>query len=669
MPTTHKMLIDLEVEKNQLTDDLITKNIEVNDGVKLGELLSNVYGLNNREQLDEYVGFSSGKVTLSENSQTLNIPNLPRKPKKLLLTRYQTVMDSVPTISGITDTIYGIFQCNLERVVLSVPSTYITKGFVFLTNKSVSTTNALLRSVQKNTSLVSYADGTFSIDADIVKYVNDNIQPYFYKGEYEWIAEFDDSEFFEVIDNTLSLKTEYQNGGVLNANLPEILKIPESIEGTTYTTYATGMFENNTRIKHLKLSNIATTLPDNFCKGAKSLIKVDNTDNITKIGASAFELTALQEINFPNLTSKNLGVRAFYESAFLKSVKLKSGGTNIPNFAFFGCDNLRNVTGLSNVKYIGTHVFMKTYSLVGCDLDLSNLKSVGVMAFKECGKYFDWSKASNCTFHKWSVPCFDWSEGATSESLDFYEPWSKVNCAAYINPAPLMLNQNNSAWKDIGFGNTIQRSEPISYNGASNAAYHHGCAIISVYQAYMGIFHPERVWNDITEIEAQIVADKGDIFAKWETFLPDETYGEKYVTIQGVSGLNTACYARFLAEELGLSVETVAHKSLTEEDYQKLYTALSQPNTYVSLYVSSSQYQTQGHIVTAYGIDESGNVLIYDSAPFQSNIGVFCGMKYKLPLQNAITGFDDKYNFNNSTFTETTTEEPYWRSYRIITKP
>ena len=670
---TNDYIINLETNRNEISNILTSRGISQSPSTNLGSLVVSLSGLEKSNAFTENAYFKSGKITISEHSKTISITGLPRKPKKLFLTRWQTQTDDVPTIADETKTVYGICQAvyglfNQNITISSGVLSITTSGLFWLVNKTESVTNAVTTKVQAGSAIelktFAYSDGAFTISSS--GFTLSDKSAYFYAGEYEWQAEFDDSEFFEITDGVISLKAEYQNGGALNSSLPESLVIPNEIEGVQVTAYAEAMFKDNTRIKHLTLANNITTIPSNFCYNATNLIQIDNTSYITTINSYAFCQTSLLEIHFPSVTFIN--TYAFRRCCLLEKVNFGSI-TTLSKGLFYSCHNLQTVTGLSNVKNIGASTFMYTQSLKNVDIDVSKIEYVLPMSFRMSGIDLEWENVKEgCTILPWSTSNHYWQNGVINSND---KPWLNGKITACIKPVPMSISQTNPLWANRNIGNVDYTSgacyaENIKpyYSDYSVMpfTYKIGCAILSVYQAYLGIYHPERIWVSVPEIEEQIKSEVGDIFTdlindtSLDLFIVDNTNK----TIQP----STLIFAKYIAEHLGMTYTNCVGSGtdgiFTSEDYNKFYNALATKNTYVLINVSAGDVRTGGHAVIAYGIDKDGNVLVTDTSALHREFGIYSDFKFKIPTQNLLTSGDYK---------QSGSDPNTWVSCNAYTKP
>ena len=108
-----------------------------------------------------------------------------------------------------------------------------------------------------------------------------------------------------------------------------------------------------TAIETLMMPNVSS-IPDLAFGGCNSLTSV-TMPNVTSIGKSAFGGCAMPSITIPSGVT-SIGLHAFYECDSLTSVSLPSSVTNIGEGAFKDCDNLNSVT-ISGNPTIGAGAF------------------------------------------------------------------------------------------------------------------------------------------------------------------------------------------------------------------------------------------------------------------------------------------------------------------------
>ena len=217
------------------------------------------------------------------------------------------------------------------------------------------------------------------------------------------MAEFNYFGFiYEIIDETkkevkLLKKTSCLNGRVV---------IPLSVEynGETYKVTAIGprigkvySYESGLRETDRRKKNRWRIEPRWVCTGedscspfvddnrdnAPTLTSIFLPDSITCIGEFAFNgCESLKEITIPS-SVKTIGERAFYCCESLESISLNEGITSIGREAFNTCNSLKEITIPSSVKTIGNFAFIGCVSLESISLN-EGITCIGERAFCLC---------------------------------------------------------------------------------------------------------------------------------------------------------------------------------------------------------------------------------------------------------------------------------------------
>lgn len=91
-------------------------------------------------------------------------------------------------------------------------------------------------------------------------------------------------------------------------------------------------------VEKVKLPVDITEIPENLFKGLKHLKSINQLNKIQRIGNSAFESTAIEEITIPS-TVKSIKKFAFRNCKKLKRIYIKEGATRFDKTAFEGSDN------------------------------------------------------------------------------------------------------------------------------------------------------------------------------------------------------------------------------------------------------------------------------------------------------------------------------------------
>ncbi len=184
----------------------------------------------------------------------------------------------------------------------------------------------------------------------------------------------------------------------------EKIKIPAGVKEIGNMAF------DNTAIESIKIPKKITVIPEKLCFGCKNLKSVTFKGKITKIGEGAFSGCALESFEIPE-TVKEIAAGAFYGNPFtsikipegvtklnpatfadctnltevvlpeslnellfesgwsegvfqdctsLRSITLPKGITKLPDYVFYGCDNLETINCEGTVTEIGTDCFALT---------------------------------------------------------------------------------------------------------------------------------------------------------------------------------------------------------------------------------------------------------------------------------------------------------------------
>lgn len=135
----------------------------------------------------------------------------------------------------------------------------------------------------------------------------------------------------------------------------------------------------------LDLSNIATeNIPEGAFKGS-TVSKVILSENVKKIGASAFnECSELSKIAIPQ-SVESIGASAFSGCRKLEYITIPKNLTSIENEVFNGCSLLDDIEIPEGVTTIGEKAFNGCSSLSKINIP-ENVESIGASAFYSCQK-------------------------------------------------------------------------------------------------------------------------------------------------------------------------------------------------------------------------------------------------------------------------------------------
>lgn len=400
-------------------------------------------------------------------------------------------------------------------------------------------------------------------------------------------------------DGIVSLKPEYQNGGSENAELPKKIVIPDVVNGTSVSGLIVSMFEENLVVEEITLPDSVTAIPNRFCAQAKNLKAIHNTEHITKVGERIILRTQVKKAMFPNL--KEAADGAFAEANFLYTVDIGDNITTIPMGMFRNCAFLSLVKGGNSVNTINAQAFYATRNLKNLPL-LSNVTSIGDLAFYQSRIQFDWDSLENCAFGVRATPVIDNTE----------KYWEGFKPEACENPIITQMSQSNPAWKDSYF-----------YGSGTEGKKYSACAsVLAILHIYSALTYEQYEHPD-----------------EFKTVL--ETANSAFITKEYFP--STFSNVKTIFEGLGCNVIERTGK-ITSATYQELCDALKD-GAYVYSQVSTYQYDSHGHVAILYGINSNGEVLVLDSgtlhAPF-AEVDVEDIFTYRMPFQN-LTGPESSF--------------------------
>ncbi len=423
-----------------------------------------------------------------------------------------------------------------------------------------------------------------------------------------------DPSYFSIAEaGVVSLKPDYRGSGKTSypesvgngtqAALPDHLVIPDTIDGIQVAALAPGMFYGNTRVKEVTIPDAVTAIPESFAMYASNLRTVNNTENVTSIGKTAFAATRVKQAFFPNLTE--MGTMAFASCGYLEVVDI-GNITEIPERAFADCAFLREVSGGEKVTSIGNRAFYHTRKLRDLPL-LAHVTSVADYAF-----FFSRICTSLPAGGEIGTKAFPTVDNTT----DF---WTGVPYTPCQNRLTTKLGQANPAWKN---DTVLTDTDAVTYNS--------GCFLLTVLHIHAAI--TGKYYSDPRDFAAELKAD-GDL-AK---FLTTEYWAGEFKNVSA------------MFEALGYRTEVhglADGDDLTTADYKAMVDALA-AGAYVYAQVGlynrwqDDDFDT-GHAVAIYGINELGEVCVLDSAirhelyregGFEPDADVYT---YTMPYQNLV---------------------------------
>ena len=161
-----------------------------------------------------------------------------------------------------------------------------------------------------------------------------------------------------------------------NPNFKAIDGVLFSKDGTKLIRYPVGRTDDSYAIPEgtETIAEAAFMLPAGN-NAASSLTKVTFPASLKKIESGAFRQSSLVSVELPNV---EYGSYVFDCSKSLTTVTTADGLTAIPEKAFWGCENLTNVTLGASVKTIGKSAFERCGF---ASIDLTNVTEIGDYAF------------------------------------------------------------------------------------------------------------------------------------------------------------------------------------------------------------------------------------------------------------------------------------------------
>ena len=404
-----------------------------------------------------------------------------------------------------------------------------------------------------------------------------------------------DESFFDIdADGVISLKAEYK--GSKMAELPEVVIIPQNIDGEEVSGFEEGMFCGNTRVKEIVIPSTVKVLPDHFAKEAIHLEKLTNTEQLEAIGAGALQQTRISELVCPNL--KALSSEACWQAYCLQYADLGKI-TGIPENAFKHCENLQEVKA-DHVTSIGKHSFYGTRRLKSLSC-LPNVKSIGDGAF--------WS--SRCDLEALPADC---AFGNLSSYKQFNptEYWKGVSFTPCKVPLGSLFSQYDPRWADEEIKYTADDGTEYAYlddNGNPCTYAENGCALftlMAIYSAFTGTtFNDPKAFFPVLENAGMLGKD----FRKHSTWIE-------------------------IANGLGFETELVT--VVTSESCQKIYDALQggallyrstvggiPGDDFINAGIATNVLAQGTHAMLGYGINSDGEMLTSDTAMHGHKVGIY----------------------------------------------
>lgn len=434
-------------------------------------------------------------------------------------------------------------------------------------------------------------------------------------------------------------------------SLPEVLYIPETINGETYMELGYGMFAYNKRVKEVILPKTINQIPAECFAFTTNLEKVLNSEIAQSIQFGGFFASGIKEINFPDLVV--LDKKAFMKCGHLTKINIGKV-TAIGDRCFEHCTDLQEITHDSDtiITTVGNGAFFNTTALKEVDF-ISTLTSIGDFAFSCCALNFDWSTLSGCTFGNYATP-LQMNPTLTSDSYNIKTTSCQLN-------APLRIDQENPKWAD----------KPIN---ALETEYKMGCAYFSVMNAYCGILglnydNPRELEHinkaipiTVEEVETMVdisSMDKNEVYNNYYGNIvkyigaTDDNYTQNHYYRAGrdktvyiwynigteiptnidlfMGNTGVKCWKDWIN---GLGLISADSVKITPTEYPNIIEAL-QNGSYVVLNIPAGWQKGNGHAIILYGVNSNGEVLFVNSSvPSRNAIEDYTAVTGSCLLQN-----------------------------------
>lgn len=400
--------------------------------------------------------------------------------------------------------------------------------------------------------------------------------------------------YFDIdYDGVVSLNPDYQAGGSKNAELPEVIVIPDVIGGTAVSALAESMFESNLRVKSVTIPSWVRAIPVKFANKASNLEELNGTENIETVGKAAFQRCGIKKALFPNLKEFS-GAGAFNNAANLLVANI-GNANNLPDYTFYACESLSLLIGGAGITSISANGFFATRSLKNLSL-LSGVNSIGASAFVLSRVDYDWWNASFTSVGANGTPAkFNpnkWWDGAMPEN------WNGCQ-----NPLGSTFHQHNPEW------------ENVQIKGSEDDTYGSGCVEVStahIYSALSGV----TLDSPITFVEDIVGAvDNGRLLVPTgtESGKAAYTFSDMKTWLEGIGE--------------GFECELLSWNNAT---LGKVYDALNEG----ALVLTGIN---PGHAGVIYGAASNGEMLVLDSSPYNRYIGIYKAETFQQPIWSFAT--------------------------------
>ena len=394
------------------------------------------------------------------------------------------------------------------------------------------------------------------------------------------------------------------NVGSQYEELPEMLTIPDSVNGIPVTSLAPGMFANHHRIKVITVPETVDEIPDYFVFRSLSIEEVKGCSGVSRLGDRAFYASNIRKILMPNLL-EIMGQNNFQSCYFLQIIDI-GNVKKIPENCFKSCERLLRVNGGSGVTEVGSQAFLCATRLKSAPF-IANLTSIGDYGFYRCRVNYPWDSHPNKE-----------SFGANS-TFAAYNPvdfWTGTTYTPCETPLCATFNQGDPRWE----------------NDTANA-------------------DPWYRWAGDCCINSEAVAHS--ILTQDDTVTPLTYLDEVKKVIDTPPNINNeASWPLYTVQErLTALGYTVSEPLYYSSGLQTLYNALAEGKLAIAECINGdtvAEASVSGyHAVLLHGINEDGEVMAYDSAGWSYAVGAYEPITFSMPIQ-ALTKADYRFYIVNT---------------------
>ena len=449
------------------------------------------------------------------------------------------------------------------------------------------------------------ADGLEDDDAVTVKQLKSAMNPsanekYFDITEYGMVSL---KPAYRGVGRNASKYSHSDNGvgnvGSQYEELPEMLTIPDSVNGIPVTSLAPGMFANHHRIKVINMPGTVDEIPDYFVFRSLSIEEVKGCSGVSRLGDRAFYNSNIRKILMPNLLEIR-GQNNFQSCYFLQIVDIGNVKT-IPTNCFRVCERLLRVNGGSGVTEVGSQAFLCATRLKSAPF-IANLTSIGDYGFYRCRVNYPFESHPNKA---------GFGANSTYAAYNPVDFWTAATPTACETPLCATFNQGDERWE-----NTTANADPW-YRWAGD------CCINSEAAAY-------------------------SILTQDDTVTPLTYLDEVKKVLDTPPDINTpASWPLYTVQDrltsLGYTVSEALYYSSNLTD---LYDALSSGNLVIAECINgdivAEANDSSYHAVLLHGINEDGEVMAHDSAGLCYAVGVYEPITFSMPIQ-ALTKADYRF--------------------------